>query len=145
MTITKAVINRLVSENLEYKFIVNESLIKIFLNEKVYSMNVFDYPFKPPTNLKVNNKDVRYSLMTRNIMYESIKFFGINCLCCISVLCANNWLIGIKFTDIINEYERSLKLVKYCDIYRILKNNNIFDRIPEELEFYIMGYLSPIL
>lgn len=145
MTITKAIINRLVNEDLDYKFIVNESLIKIFLNDKIYSMNVFDYPFKPPTNFKVNNKSISYASMSRNIMRISIKFFGINCLCCESVLCSGNWLIGVKFLDIINEYERSLILVKYCLIYKILKSNKIFDKIPEELELYIMSYLSPIL
>jgi hypothetical protein len=57
------------------------------------------YPFKPP-KLYINNKPFTYYYEIKNYQFnENLKkYIGIECFCCRSMLCMNNW--GPQFTII---------------------------------------------
>ena len=56
--LSRAVINRLKRENINYNFDVNKQVIEFEYNDKLYSMSVENFPFRPPSKFSVNNKIV---------------------------------------------------------------------------------------
>jgi hypothetical protein len=85
-----------------------------------------DYPFKIPFLYVKGNK---YIQMLNNATYLLNKK---ECLCCISILCPNNWSPIHNIKDIINEYNNIAKqmiLSKNLKVFKfkILKKYNLED------------------
>ena len=117
-------------------------------NKLIFELSC-DYPFKPPSYVKCNNKDYHYSLkkMPKTIEYlyynkddmyyqENKKITLLNkthCICCDSLLCADNWSPSSTIYDILNEISTHNKLKNKIMNKLILKN--IFDvfNLPLEL------------
>jgi len=74
-------------------------------NNKYYKFIISNnYPFNPP-KIKVNNKSlIFYHKITNEIFRDSLKkFTGIQCFCCETILCSNNWSPQFTFNDIIKD------------------------------------------
>ena len=71
-----------------------------------------EYPFKQP-NVYINNKEYLSILCNPTFSTDNIiKLANVNCLCCISILCGNNWNAGINILDILNEIDKFYTLKK---------------------------------
>lgn len=73
-----------------------------------------DYPWKPP-KFYVNDRDyqqmLRFASMGSNYINEELMKKGINCLCCESNLCYNNWRPGTTLYNLIDEYKERKNLI----------------------------------
>ena len=141
--ITRAIKNRLNREGIKYNYNEKKGTIEFTYNKKNFDMFVENYPFRPPTKIKVDNKYIDYAIMSNEIQNIIYKFFEIRCLCCISILCPNTWSVMTKFSDVIDEYENFMSIINSANNYKILKSNRILDKFPDEIEFIIMSFLKP--
>jgi ubiquitin-protein ligase len=66
-----------------------------------------NYPFRPP-KLRINYKPIGFYHMTNNNKFRSNlkKYTGIDCFCCETILCANNWSPGLTFKNVINDVNK---------------------------------------
>lgn len=140
--VAKTLNNRLNKEGLVYHYDENKNSLNIFHKDNIYTMQVKDYPFKPPTDLKVNKKSINYALTKRSHGIFINNFYKIRCLCCESILCSNNWNLMTKFIDIIHEHIDINELIFFAEVYYKLNKSNIFLKIPEELKLYIFKFLG---
>jgi ubiquitin-protein ligase len=79
-----------------------------------------DYPFRPP-KLSINYRFYSVYQKSRSQYFTDalIKYKGISCLCCESILCSNNWSPNLGFTHIFAEVS---KFKDYCReiAYRVM-------------------------
>jgi hypothetical protein len=100
------------------------------------------YPFKPPAKLKINNTDYLNLLCYSNKYLEKVlETKKIKCLCCSTMLCANNWSPSKTLLKLLHEYFNNKDMViksiytKYIDI--IISQNNMPLKIKENILKYI--------
>lgn len=134
----KIVTNRIKREKLNYIYKNHE--LSYNYNNKNFKIIVKGYPFKAPTNLKVNNNVIDYNKISNKYNKYLNKYFNIHCFCCKSILCESNWNISYKFIDICKEYEEFINIIRYIENFLIIKKKNL---IPKEIETNIIGYLKP--
>ena len=96
------------NDNNYYKFIISDN-----------------YPFKPP-KLKINDKHLSfYHKITNDIFRISLKkYTGIECFCCETLLCYNNWNPQFTINDIIkniNDFRNANRQVIVRLIVDIIK------------------------
>lgn len=85
-----------------------------------------NYPFSPPTLVINGKKQHRFFNLSSNRFRRTLKYIGdINCLCCNSYLCENNWSPSISLDMIIKQITQ-YKIMKYKIIVKI-----ILDKIKE--------------
>ncbi len=139
--LSRAVINRLKRENINYNFDVNKQVIEFEYNDKLYSMSVENFPFRPPSKFSVNNKIVSYPEMSRKNFIILRDVFNVKCLCCMSILCPNLWHLSYKFMDIIKEYEKFTGIINAAHNYKLLKDKGILINLPKEIIEEILNFL----
>ena len=95
------------NDNKYYKFIISNN-----------------YPFKPP-KLHINNKPISYYHRVENFEFKKKikKYTGIECFCCETILCANNWSPNLTFNKVMKEFDH------YRDINRQIVVRLIVDII----------------
>jgi len=88
-------------------------IIYNYNNDKTYDFLMNDYPFYPP-KLKINGKDENYYLQIKNkeFRYALFKYKNIDCFCCHSLTCINNWIPTKKMIDIIKQFEEFEEITK---------------------------------
>ena len=136
----KIVVNRIKNENLKYNYCCHSNEITFHYKKNKYSLLVKSYPFRVPRKLKVNNQLINYNDISNKYNEYLKKYFNIECLCCSSILCENNWLISYKFTDISKEYENFMNIIKYIENILIIKEKNA---LPQEILINVIDYLKP--
>lgn len=105
--------------------------LKINIENKTLNFILsYDYPFKEPV-LYINGNLYRDLLMFNcSELRNYLTINNINCLCCKTLLCRNNWKPGIKLQHIIDEYLLTKKIINYTIkkkyIRAICYNFNIF-------------------
>lgn len=95
-----------------------------------------DYPFKPPKNLKINGEFVDYLKMWKSS--QIYKYFKIECLCCKSIMCVNNWGVFKTIEDIVEEYIKLVRIYTVAKVFEKLEKK----KFPEEIIFLICEYLE---
>ena len=82
------------------------------------------YPFKPP-KLLINNKLIDFDHHCSDEMRILLKkYTGIECFCCESILCCNNWSPILTFKHIIddiNRFRKAISKINICIILDIIK------------------------
>jgi len=84
-----------------------------FQDDNIFHFTISkDYPFVPPVEFAVNYKNYKKYLKIESskTIDELRKFNGINCLCCNTIACGQNWGPALKMQNYINEY---YKIKKY--------------------------------
>jgi hypothetical protein len=97
----------------EYEIIeLSKQIIIKFKMDNIEIICNDTYPFKAPemSIRGVNYNEYLARLQSDNDEYIKNKL-NIECLCCSSLLCPNNWRPGIKITDVINQY------IKFRDLF----------------------------
>lgn len=140
--LSSAITNRLSKENISFNFDEFNGVIEFKYNNKIFSMQVENFPFQPPKLLKVDNKLIDYAISSSGVFNIIRDVFGLQCLCCVSILCPNTWNLMNKFTDIVNEYEKFMNVIKAANNYKILLINKKFDVLPLEVINEIISYLK---
>jgi ubiquitin-protein ligase len=105
------------------EYIINFKNIKDYNNYKfVLSHN---YPFHPP-KLYINEKFVSFNhkIINKSFNKSLKKYTGIECFCCETILCSNNWKPVITFDKIIddiNNYKDARRQVIHRLLIDIIK------------------------
>ena len=99
-----------------------------------------NYPFRPPTIVKINNKHYDHTSwsLTKNISDSILKDYNIKCLYCDSIMCANNWKPSLTIHDVIKEYENNNNMILALYAINMLKYNNI--NLPSNIEKTILSF-----
>lgn len=85
-----------------------------------------DYPFRPPKNILYNDINYKHSLSNAPKTIQDIlkNKYHINCLCCDTIICGNNWMPAMNTSHVINEIiklsniKKEIKIILLCDIVR---------------------------
>jgi ubiquitin-protein ligase len=113
--------------------------------KKIYNFVISNnYPFEPP-KVYINNKNYRQFLRCPNKFLKILKYIrGIDCLCCNSCICRNNWSPAMTMKYIIEEITYN-KMTKFNIMIKIL-----LDKIKEkflnrdiELDSWLFYVSSP--
>ena len=112
--------------NLKYPKFKMVVLVDNVLLKFIFTKN---YPFSPP-KLYINNNNYSNMLCLKGDLYSQLfKKMDINCLCCNSFFCNNNWSPAKKIIDIIEEYKYNKKIITNViykkHIKQILESKNI--------------------
>ena len=106
----------------------NNSTIKIYIipneGDTIYSFTITrSYPFNPPINFNINNKDYKqYLKINSSKTIEELRTnYGIQCLCCSSIYCGGKWSPSLSIKNLINEFKQMNKYRREI-INRILVN-----------------------
>ena len=119
--------------------IINKSVIVELSKQEGQYINTYsfmiprDYPFSPP-KFKINEMSYCEFYKLHSSRFEKVLQYikGINCLCCHSYLCKNNWSPGLRLEHLLNEIIEYKKL-KYYICLKLLA-----DKIKEKyLHLYI--------
>lgn len=92
-----------------------------------------NYPFVPP-KLSINEKLISFNHNLENQLFNETlkKYTGIQCFCCETILCSNNWNPGFTFIHIIddiNKYKNARLQVIHRLIIDIIKIKYLIDDI----------------
>lgn len=100
-----------------------------FVHSKNYDYISFhiplNYPFYPPKNFKINYKNVVYHKMGNSAMIY--KYFKIDCICCYTVLCADNWNPSITIIKVLKEYELLKTIINASVLFYYIEKKNILN------------------
>jgi hypothetical protein len=138
-------IKRINREITELKKIYNNIDIidnKITIDNKTIILTKY-YPFECP-KVYINEKIYNTFLLTSNIQINNIlqTYFNINCLCCSSILCHNNWIAKYGIHNILNEISFVNNIKK--DIKYIIFLKKIVEKYNISIYKYILYYLIDI-
>jgi len=77
-------------DNKHYKFIISNN-----------------YPFSPPT-VFINEKSIMLNHYSKNTEFRKSlkKYTGIDCFCCETILCSNNWNPADTFTSVLKDIDK---------------------------------------
>ena len=127
-------------ENINIKQdIIDKSIIVELSKQEGQYINTYsfmipqDYPFSPP-KFTINELSYCEFYNLHTIRFEKVLQYikGINCLCCHSYLCKNNWSPGLRLENMLNQIIEYKKL-KYYICLKLLA-----DKIKEKyLHLYI--------
>lgn len=125
----------------------NNNLVNIVIPEH--------YPFKMPSvyvngvlyrsSLIIFSKKIQYyfdnpsEFYIKNELYDKIRVH--NCLCCLTLTCANNWTVGTTITKILAEMEETNKCKKMIQMKLLLNEITHKHYVPQDLIFLIYQYL----
>ena len=116
----------------EYKLKFVDKNLKYFIIEMP-----IDYPFRPPKNLVVDDKEIFYHRLANKLTIN--KFFDIKCICCKSILCEFNWNPSKTVKDVVKEYYKFEEISTKSDVIDFLIKKK---SIPEEIIKCILEYTS---
>jgi hypothetical protein len=100
-------------------------------NNDVFEITLHkSFPFKCPQKITVNGSPYS-SILVCNDPYRKkcLKMMnGVECLCCRSVMCNNNWTIQTRLKNVVNEIKENIEINKQLDNY-ILNNPQDNDNV----------------
>ena len=112
--------------------------LKVIINNINFTAKLpSNYPFRAPS-LFINDKP--YLKMIR-FKTKKLKNKKIDCLCCKSLTCTNNWSPSKKVNDVIEEFFDNKKIIKKIVSKWFLTEICIKYNIALELEYYIGDFL----
>jgi ubiquitin-protein ligase len=118
-------------QRVDNEFIVN---IKNLIDDKNFEFTMSNYhPFKPP-KLFINNKLVSFhhKFASEEFRNSLLKYTGIECFCCETILCGNNWSPQFTLKDIIcdiNKYINARHQVVIRIIVDVIKRKYLIDDV----------------
>lgn len=94
------------------------------------------YPFNAP-KIYINDKYIIFNHQIKNLTFNKLlkKYTGIECFCCETIICGNNWTPSFTFTDILNDIN------KYRNTREQILNHIIVDVIKRK---YLIGEINII-
>ena len=106
-------------ESVSFK-IIDEDYHIIIKNNNYYEIILSkEYPFKIPKNLfvnKINYRDI-LKITEPKIKKYLLKYYGLGCLCCSSLMCANNWMPTNYLCHIINDINSMMRIKREIYLY----------------------------
>ena len=103
--------NICIEEQVEIKNIDNDEynvIIKNLIDKTNYEFKMSSHhPFKPP-KLFINSKLVNFhhKIISEQFRNSLVKYTGIECFCCETILCSNNWSPQFTLKNIIHDIDK---------------------------------------
>jgi hypothetical protein len=111
----------------------------LYKNQKVTVFLTIYYPFNPPKKVLINGIDYNGKIDVSKETNEYFKkYMNINCMCCDTYLCMNNWSPTFYLIDIVDEYLIRKNIDNTIKKLNMIKYNTIF---PCEIIKYIRKFL----
>ena len=149
--------NRICKE-IETNSEINNSIITYYISNITYNIDfeynfhgenynvkinlTNNYPFSPPIDIKINNKEYTSTCISDPVVLNILqKYYNKHCLWCESKLCSNNWRPSITMCDIAYECINNDKIIKTIKNFSIILNNN---KLPMDVEKNILSFCFTI-
>ena len=87
-----------------------------------------EYPFRSPENIHINGRKIYYNKIGNH--RALVKYFNVQCLCCKSMICPNNWKCTYRFEKLIEEYEMYKTIARGSLVLDYLEKEHI---VPTEI------------
>ena len=119
----------------------NNENIKLFIesNNNFYKIILSnDYPFKMPIKLYINDISYKKYLYTNDIKIKEYlkKYYGLECFCCSSLMCANNWTPIHNISKIINDIDNTIRINNEIILYILC------DEIKDKYRCYFLNIVE---
>ncbi len=119
------------NKNSTYQYIIS---FKHKKDNNYYDFYLSDnHPFKPP-KININKKPVKFNYLFNPDFRKALKkYSGIECFCCETILCSNNWSPQFAIKDILNDidcFRCATKQVVVRIIVDVIKRKYLIDDIP---------------
>ena len=124
--------NEFKNRKINYKL----SLNFIYKSDKIDVEIGSGYPFTPPKKIFINKKllDFQYNLDKKQRSFIK-KYYNIDCFCCSSLLCYNNWKPAHTIFNILDQHYNALKRISVVKNFVIILNKI---ELPEDIIRYIL-------
>ena len=100
-----------------------ETKLILHLNSKIYEFYIHKYyPFRPP-KIYINNKQYLscHTILSNNFRAKLREYAGIDCFCCETMLCSDNWSPKLTIKDILEERDKYKNACREV-VHRIIVN-----------------------
>ncbi len=118
----------------EFIYDLEVPVLTIKDNSNVFKITLHKhFPFKCPQKITINGEPYSSILVFNNPYRKNClkKLMGIECLCCRSFICNQNWTIQTRLKNVIDEIKENIDINKRLDNY-ILNNPEENINNPEE-------------
>jgi len=93
-----------------------------------------NYPFIPP-RVTINHHPIRIfrTIFSDTFNRKLLKYTGIDCFCCKSILCNNNWCPRFTCKDVLDDidfYRKSIRQIIHRILVDVIKRKYLIDDIP---------------
>lgn len=111
--------------NLSIQNVENKTIktikITFSVNKNFYEVEyTSSYPFRiPQVTFNHKPKGDFYNLCSERFYNTLLKLYNWECMCCHSILCPNNWMVGHQISHIVREFQE-YKQMKMNIAYKIL-------------------------
>jgi hypothetical protein len=96
------------------------------------------FPFKCPQKITINGAPYSSILICNNAYRKKClkEMTGLDCLCCRSFICNNNWTIQTRLKNVVNEIKETIDINKRLDNYILNnpENDNNNDVINDDIK-----------
>lgn len=114
----------------------NKILVKFKNQYNEYTFTLGnDYPFVPPISFIINTQDQNSFFNLRTSRFRTILKYisGLECLCCDSYLCKDNWNPSVTLSQIITQVEE----------YKVIKKNIALKLLLDQIKLkYLNRYID---
>ena len=107
-----------------------------------------NYPFAKPGivySMDLENwREMRkfYELRNRGMVRRFKGTTGLECMCCVSIICGDNWKVQTKMKEIAKEIERFMEIKERMNnrlLLEIISRRDV--RLPDDIWNYIIEYI----
>ena len=122
----------------EYEYNMETDTVSFQYKNKNIFMQLNNFPFRPP-NIQINNKPFSYCPIAfpKRLWDRYMTIYPNKCLCCKSIVCANNWSPACRLGHILAEYNEFTDKLK--TIAKILVFEHSF--LPDDMIREIVSFL----
>jgi hypothetical protein len=122
-----------------YEMDYDNNIVNVFYKDRCFiSFNIPNYyPFRPIENFMVNNKPVHYYKLGNR--HNVRKYFDIQCICCKSLLCYENWKLTKTVKDILDEYDNFKDILNASVLFYYIERKK---NLPLDILYVIASYFK---
>ena len=122
-----------------YDMDYDNNIVNVFYKDRCFiSFKIPNYyPFRPIENLMVNNKPVHYYKLGNR--HNVRKYFDIQCICCKSLLCYENWKLTNTIKDILDEYDNFKDILNASVLFYYIERKK---NLPLDILYVIASYFK---
>ena len=112
----------------------HQYIVTLSIDNKLYTFILSEnHPFKPP-KLLINRRTPNFCYSFNAKFKDALKkYTGVDCFCCESILCDNNWVAQFTLKDIVadvDRFRRAIRRVIDDIIVQVIKRKYLIDDIP---------------
>lgn len=122
-----------------YEYNIEDHTVTFQYENKNIIMQLSHFPFRPP-KLQINNKPLMYGpcAFPRRLWDRYMVLNPDKCMCCKSILCANNWTPSFRIKHVLEEYTTFTDKLKTIAKILVFEHSFLPDDIIREIITFLI-------